>query len=258
MNHDIDAQTLQAYVDGELAPDARTRVEAAIAADPALAAQVERERRLRARLRAAFDPVLDEPVPAQLSALLDAHAADRPADAIAATPAADIAVPTADVVDLAARRPKRPAWVVPAYALAASVLVFAITLAWRPSLGPMRMQGDALIASGALARGLDSALASAPDAESAVAVGLSFRDADGRVCRSFVHRATPALAGLACRDGARWTLPVVSRPDATAAGEVRPASSAMPPEVQAAIDARLQGEVFDAAQERAARDAGWR
>ena len=90
------------------------------------------------------------------------------------------------------------------------------------------------------------------------AVGLSFRDASGRVCRSFVHHGTPALAGLACRDGARWTLPVVSRPEATDEGEVRPAASAIPPEVQAALDARLQGEVFDAAQERAARDAGWR
>jgi hypothetical protein len=79
----------------------------------------------------------------------------------------------------------------------------------------------------------------------------------GRICRSFAHREL-ATAGLACRDGDRWVLPVVSRIEAGDGGEVRQASSAIPAEVQAAVDARLQGDVFDAAQERAARDAGWR
>ncbi len=40
-------------------------------------------------------------------------------------------------------------------------------------------------------------------------------------------------------------------------GELRQAASSLPPAVQAAVDARLRGDVFDAQQERAARDAGW-
>ncbi|MEP7314892.1 MAG: anti-sigma factor, partial [Pseudomonadota bacterium] len=62
-------EELMAYVDGELdAPDA-ARVEASIAVDPALAARVKEQRELRAQLQRAFGPVLEEPVPARLSAL---------------------------------------------------------------------------------------------------------------------------------------------------------------------------------------------
>ncbi|MFN3843995.1 MAG: zf-HC2 domain-containing protein, partial [Rehaibacterium terrae] len=59
----ISDERLMAYVDGELDAAQAAQVEAAIAADPALAAAVARQRRLRERLRAAFDPVLDQPVP---------------------------------------------------------------------------------------------------------------------------------------------------------------------------------------------------
>lgn len=238
---DISEQDLQAYVDGELAPADRARVEAAIAADPALARTVERERALRLRLHAAFDPVLDEPVPPRLQALLR----DEPG----------AAQPAHNVVDLAARR-VRPAWHVPAYALAASLLVVAASLWLRPGAAPVRMQDDRLVASGALARSLDRALASAPESASSVAIGISFRATDGRVCRSFAQGH--ALAGLACRSGDHWTIEVMATPTEAPRGEVRQAASTTPPEVQAAIDARLQGEAFDAAQERAARDHGWR
>lgn len=274
---------LQAYVDGELAPDEIARVEAAIAANPALAAQVERERRLRAQLRAAFDPVLDEPVPARFAALLrgdDAAAnggvhADRNADGTGVPPPAppgprdadaadDVAHgrggSTGTVIPIRARdgRSLRPRWHAPVYALAASLAVLAVSLWLRPDAGPVRMQGGELFARGELARGLDTALASEPAADAALAIGLSFRDGEGRVCRSFVHRTEPALAGLACREGGRWALPVLSRAGAADEGVLRQAASGMPPEVQVAIDARLEGDVFDAEDERAAREAGWR
>lgn len=236
----ISENELQAYVDGELAPADVARVEAAIAADPALARQLERERTLRGRLNAAFDPVLDEPLPARLTALLEDGAA-----------APSGAVPS-KVVDLASRR--RRVWPVPAYALAASLLVLAATLWLRNTSGLVRMQGDRLVASGELARALDDALASAPRPHAPVAIGLSFRAQDGHVCRSFTRAA---LAGLACRDGDAWSIAVLSHA-ASHDGEIRQAGSALPPEVQAAIDARMQGDAFDAAQERAARAAHWR
>lgn len=240
---------IQAYVDGELAPEDAARVEAAVAADVMVAARVEREKRLRAKLRGAFDPVLSEPVPDRLRLLLagddeTSHGSDRK--------------PAENVVELR-RKPSAgiPArWRTPVVAIAASVAALAVSMWLRPG-APVQMQDGQLVARGEFARDLDTALASAPAAASPTSVGLTFRDGDGRICRSFLHRDI-ASAGLACRSGDRWLLPVLSRIEAGAAGEVRQASSAIPAEVQAAVDARLQGEVFDAAQERAARNAGWR
>lgn len=235
---------IQAYVDGELAPDAAARIEAAVLADVLVAARVERERRLRSMLRGAYQPVLDEPVPQRLRALLDEGAAA--ADGTAG--------------NVVAMHPRRAApaarWRVPAMALAASVAALAVSMWMRPG-APVQMEDGALLARGTFARELDMALASAPARDVATTVGLTFRDADGRICRSFAN-ADIALAGLACREGDRWVLPVVSRLATREAGEIRQASSAMPDDVQAAVDARLRGDVFDAEQERAARDAGWR
>lgn len=256
---------LMAYIDGELAPDDAARVEAAMASDPALAAQVERGRRLRAQLRSAFDPVLDEPVPARFAALLrgDAGAAgERSHDAATADAmhaGATDARTASNVRPLPTRaeRAPRARWHAPVYALAASLAVLAVSLWLRPAGGPVQMQGGEFVARGDLARGLDNALASEPAANAALSIGLSFRDGEGRVCRSFVQRTGPGIAGLACRDDGRWTLPVLSRAG-DAGGELRQAASGIPTEVQAAIDARLQGDAFDAETERAARDAGWR
>ena len=44
---------------------------------------------------------------------------------------------------------------------------------------------------------------------------------------------------------------------ATADGHLRQAASALPASVLAAVDAQAAGDPLNAAQERAARDAGW-
>lgn len=239
---------IQAYVDGELTPEDAARIDEAVAADVMVAARVEREKRLRMTLRGAFDPVLSERVPDRLRLLL---AGDD------ATPGGDA---RGDVANVSELRPRRvdvpPRWRTPVLALAASVAALAVSMWLRPG-GPMHLQDGYLVARGEFARDLDSVLASAPAGGAATSIGLTFRDVDGRICRSFALRGM-ATAGLACRDGDRWVLPVVSRLPAGEGGEVRQASTAMPAEVQAAVDARLQGEVFDAAQERAAYEAGWR
>ena len=59
----VDYQTLLAYADGELEPDRVAEVERKLADDPALAARLALHRRLAARLHAAYDPVLQQPVP---------------------------------------------------------------------------------------------------------------------------------------------------------------------------------------------------
>ena len=238
----ISDEELQAYVDGELAPEARARVEAAMAGDVLVAARVEREKRLRAQLRGAFDPVMDEPVPARLRDLLAAPAKARD--------------DTANVVSLPARA-ARTRWRAPVIALAASVAALALAQWLRAPSGDIAVAQGRLVARGELERRLDRGLASENDPASTVALGLTFRAVDGHVCRSFVAQSSH-VAGLACREGDGWSLPVVGRIESGGSGEVRQAASAMPVELLAAIDTRLQGDAFDATQEKAARDAGWR
>ncbi|MBX3711984.1 MAG: hypothetical protein KF800_08510 [Lysobacter sp.] len=252
--HEIDPIEWQAYLDGELDDDARARVAVAISTDPALADRLARDLRLQARVRDAFADVLEEPVPGHLHAML----------AVAAAPQASADPPSqspgdTNIVVLQSRSTHRripPAWL--GYAAAAVLAVVAIGGAWQHLQSPVRMRGGELVAGGALARGLDHALASAPETASTVSIGLTFRARDGRVCRSFRYRGDAALSGLACRDDDAWRLSALDRIDAASEGEWRQASSAMTPAVQAAVDAALVGDAFDAEAERASRASGWR
>lgn len=247
----IDEETLQAYVDGELDAPLAARIDAALAYDEELAYRVRRTRAVRAQVRAAFDPVLDEPVPERLSALLQPPAERR---AMQAWPRSRSA---GEHRGGARHRGRR--WLVPGAALAASlVLAAAVLWWWRAGNEMVRMHDGRAFAAGELNHALDRALASEPDARATVAIGLSFRDADGHVCRTFVMRTRPARAGLACHGEAGWSLPVLGPAPEPQGSQLRQAASSLSPEVQAALDARLRGEVFDARQERAARDAGWR
>lgn len=240
----IDEDTLQAYVDGELDADAAARVDAALAHDAVLARRVQQARALRTQLHAAFDPVLDEPVPARLSALL------KP-------PAAPPLAGGRHAHAMHRRAPRR--WYVGA-ALAASAALLAVAL-WWPHVGGdmLRMHDGQSFAAGPLEHALDHALASEPEPDAPVAIGLSFRSHDGHICRSFMLHRAPARAGLACHGDDGWSVPVITAaPSPEDGGELRQAASDLPIAVRAAIDARLRGEVFDARQERAARDAGWK
>jgi hypothetical protein len=112
----------------------------------------------------------------------------------------------------------------------------------------------ALVARGALADALSSQLASGAAGGADVKIGVSFAAQDGTLCRSFT---IGAAAGLACRQGGQWTLPVMAEAPQRAAGEYRQAGSATPAAVLDAIDARISGPALDAEGERAARQSGW-
>lgn len=77
-------QDLHAYVDDQLAPDARQRVEARLSSDPQARRQVEDYAAMRDGLRALYGPVLDEPVPARLACRPKARRWIYPLGAIAA------------------------------------------------------------------------------------------------------------------------------------------------------------------------------
>lgn len=216
---------VMAYVDGEMSPAARRTFEADMAADPGLAAEVAAHRDLGRRLADAFGPVADEPVPLALT--LAAQAAnDAP--------------------------PRRTglAWAGMAATLVVGLLAGRFVLAPEPQLGV----GSTLAARTDLDRALENQLAAQPGA---VRIGLTFRDQEGRWCRTF-HSRSDALAGLACRDAAGWTLETATAWRSDGAPTYRTASSDTPPEILAAVDRALAGEAADAAQEKAARDAGWR
>lgn len=254
-----EADDLMAYVDGELDVDAARAFEARVAAEPSLAERVERERELRRQLRAAYDPVLAEPVPESLAALLARPA--RGAENV--------------IVDLASERRARSPQRAPApsvgfgrWAIAASALVGVAAGVALSGLGRFGGggQGDALLAGadGAwIARGaLDASLTQRLGADagaSDIRVGLSFLDRNGRYCRAFALPRAQASAGLACRSGDAWRVEVLAASEAMApASAFRTAASAWPAAVVQAVDALRAGDTLDAGAERAARDRGWR
>jgi hypothetical protein len=237
-------EILMAYADGELDAPQREQVEQAMRSDPQVAAAVERHRALRADVFAAFAGVLDEPVPARLQPRQGAQRV------------------RVDALAVAGARPLPARWSWPQWtAMAASLAVgvLAGALGWQgmhagADASPFGRQGDALVARGGLATALSQRLAAAPGADAGgVRLGVSFRATDGHYCRSFTLGTT---AGLACRDGDAWRIPVLAEGEAEH-GAYRQAGSALPAAVLDAIDQRIAGQALDAQAERAARERGW-
>jgi len=214
---------VMAYVDGELDGAARAAFEQRLGADAVLRSRVEREQRLRAMLGATYAPVVDEAVPPRITAVL------RP-----------------KVVSLDSRRRWTPTWV-QLGGMAASVMLGLI-------IGhQMRPAGGGLNAQGELAQALDGKLSG--EGVGSVRLGLSFAAKDGRYCRTF---ATDGSAGLACREDEGWRVRQLMPAAPAAAGEYRTAASGLPPALLAAVDEMREGEVLDAAGERAAKSRGWK
>ncbi|HXE40555.1 MAG TPA: anti-sigma factor, partial [Azonexus sp.] len=69
--HSITEADLHAYVDGRLPESRLAEIEAYLAAHPAEAERLQAYREQKAALRALFDPLLDEPLPAALRELAE-------------------------------------------------------------------------------------------------------------------------------------------------------------------------------------------
>lgn len=241
-------EVLMAYADGELAEPARSEVERAVRTDPALAERVALHRALRARVSNAFSGVLDEPVPPRLQAGLTAGKVVH-LDAVRAARQQQVR--------------ERSRWSWQQWGAIAASLVLGVlggALGWRSlqgdaELASLTVKDGALVAQGKLDTALTQQLASAGDARSQVRIGVSFAAKDGTYCRSF---AMGTAAGLACRKGDQWAIPVLAEGTPGTPGAYRQASSEMPPAVLDAIDQRLTGAALDAGDERAARQRGWK
>jgi hypothetical protein len=223
-----------AWVDGELTAEDAARVEARVAASPELAARADDHRRLTSALRGAFAPVMEDPVePPRFG--------------------------SAEVVDFGARQGEHGArrtwfgW--PNWAAMAATLVMGLVigqLVGGQSDAPIEARGGVLVAAASLDQALDKQLASA-GADGPVRVGLTFRDREGAICRSFTGEAGQ---GLACRADGDWRIeglfasPVQASDYRMAAGE--------DPRLASLIEERIAGEPFDASAERAASEKDWR
>jgi hypothetical protein len=243
-----DDETLMAYADGELDEAQRAEIAAAIERDPELARRVSQHRALRAAVAGAFSGVLSRPVPERL--VNAAHGAGDAADAGQGTR-------RGTVVPFPRREaPARPAsWGGREWGAMAASLVLGALVSWKmfaPS-HPIAARDGGLVAQGELTRALDSQLASTQSGGETVSIGVSFRTQDGHYCRSFALTEI-ATAGLACRVGNEWWIPVTATAPPT--DGIRQAASP-PPAVMQVIQARISGEALDAAGEEQARSAGW-
>lgn len=237
----IDDEKFFAWLDGELSPDEAAEVERQVSADPDLSRVADAHRAMQAGLSRAFDQVSSAPVPEKLAA--------------AARAGADT-----DVVDFTAVRAERdahrtiPLWQ-QAAALAATLAIGVLTgnMLSGDSSSPVQPDGDRLVAAAALEDALYTRLASAP-AEDGPRIGLTFRDADGNICRTFTDFAA---SGLACREGGDWRIRGLFQAPEGQGTDYRMAAAA-DPRLMELVDTTIAGAPFDAAQERAARDRGWR
>lgn len=234
-------ETLVAYADGILDEEARAQVELAMQADPGVAARVRQCQALRQQGRRAHGGGGTPPPPRPKIIQLDSVRASRrqPAAAAASPP------------------PQRawPHWLALGLAvlLGAVVGVAAVT-AYHSEIQFAGVNGHGLLrAHGKLDNALDSQLTSNPQPAGNLRIGVSFVSRDGQYCRVF---ELGAAAGLACRAGAGWNIPVLVEGQG-AAGTYRPVGSPMPAAVLAAIDARALGPALDAAAERAAAARNW-
>ena len=227
-----------AWLDGELRGDEAEEVARRVAADPELAALAQQHRALGTRLSAAFKPVAEAPVPQRI-----ADAIERP-----------------NVVSFARARDERAATRAPlmwyrgaavAAALALAVTVGNVFVGGVPS--PVEAEAGRLVASADLEEALYTRLASAPASEGP-RIGLTFRDGGGNVCRTFTDRAA---SGLACHEGGDWRIRGLVQPPEGQQGEYRMAAGT-DPNLAAMVESAMAGEPFDAEQEKAVRERGWR
>jgi hypothetical protein len=228
----ITPEQIVAFVDGELDDAARAEVEAAAQADAVVAADIAAHRRLRAQLAAAFGPIADEPVP---EALLRAAAPPAEAEVIAFKPR------------YVFTRPQMMQAGAMAACLIAGVL---LSLAFTGPRGDFAPTSSGLVARGALEQALTKQLAADDTAAGRPRIGMTFRNDEGSLCRTFT---TTANEGLACHQAGDWRIEVATR----AAASPEFAQAASPLLIQA-VEAHIAGEPFDAAAEKQARDKGWR
>lgn len=248
----VDETRLMALVDGELPADEAAAVEAAAAADPALAQRLAAHRALRAAASGVFADVIAEPVPARLLAAVRGGSANVVDMATARESARTAALAAAQAAPRAQRaRSATPVLVpgsAPRWAALAATLVIGV-VAGRLLLPAPDAPGVLLAASPGLVQALEGG------AGGVVQAGLTYKDKAGAYCRTF--RGT-AVAGVACREADGWVVKVAAAAAFGSATDYRMATADLPPAVLATVDATIVGAPLDAAGVEQAKREAWR
>lgn len=227
----VTREELAAFADGQLDEPRRAEVAKAVAADPALRAEVAQHRAVRARLAAHFSPILDEPVPERLTALLGGGGPK--------------------VADFTAARQRRAARGIPRWGwIAVPALAASIALAVFLPSGALSED----YAGPRLAAALDGQLVASQASDAPTRVLLSFRNQRGQFCRAF---AGDAQSGIACKDGSGWRLRAGGAGGNVQRGDYRMAGSSAS-EIMARAQEMADGPALTADEEQAARGKGWR
>jgi hypothetical protein len=228
----VSREELAAYADGELSAEREAAVAAQIAADPALARELEAHRALKARLASHFAPIVEEPLPEALTASLRSK--------------------EAEVVNFSAVRERMEAkrtlprwgWIAgPALAASLALAVF-LPRSGEPATG---------YADAQLAAVLDSQLVADQQPDATTRILLSFRNGDSDICRAF----SGSEGGIACRDERGWKLEAIGE-GSTGPGTDYRMAGASDSELLAKVQDIASGPALDAEAERRARANGWR
>jgi len=242
-------ETLMAFADGELDDITSHEVELAMRLDPAIAERVRQHQALRSNVFGAFAATLNEEVPQRL------HAAARSGKVVHLDSVRQLRTPPPAPV-------AKPRWSWPQWGALAATLVAGVlaggfgarSMDDGQQFAAFDQAAGALTAQGKLDKALTQQLASAAPLDANVRVGVSFVSREGEYCRSFM---LPKTAGLACRSGEQWRIPMMANSVQGAPGAYRQAGSELPAAVLAAIDERIVGQALDAKAEKAAQQQGW-
>lgn len=240
-----DNARIHAYVDGALDSETAARLEADSRNDAALAARIAEQRELSARLRAEYDPVLEEPIPQRLR---DALVGPNPPAAV--TP-----------IGAARKTAPRPSWSLREWGALAAAVVFGALLGpfiFRDSTdSPIANEGGRFVAAGYLDAALSTQIAGTTTEGALVRIDLSFHATGGEYCRVFALRA--GMGGVACRRDGRWAVEIMDAAGtpSSEAGGFRQASSALSPAILSAMTTLGASEALTPEEERQRLGSGW-
>jgi anti-sigma factor RsiW len=238
----ITDQLLMAYVDGELSPDLAALILSRLEAEPDLLERLERHQRLRSEVSDAYRPVMGEPLPPNLAALL-------------AQEGLKAGVATARLTERLVFGKFEKIWPMCAAVAAAAVVGVGLSEALH-SREPLALSRGRIVAAGPLARSLEHSLA-ADGSGSGAKIMASFEDRAGRYCRLFQARGSHE-DGVACKNDGRWQVVAL----ANAVGSEPPngyrqASLALAASVEAAMGEFQASNVLTPEQELQARTREW-
>lgn len=233
-------EMLVAHADGALSGEEARRVEAALAADAALAARYAALAGAGRAARAAYAGVAREPVPDRL---------------LAAVLAADAATAAPPPMPANAPRVSR--------GLAAIAATLVLGLALGLLSAPLLRGGGGEQALAALPPSIVAALSAGASGEQVqtpgapvVTVISTHRSGDGTICRAIDVGGEAPASALACRAAGGWRLVALVGRTAEAGSTYRPASD-LHPVLQEVLDSRGAGPALGLGEEAALRARGW-